>query len=273
VTKYVFVLCPPFSGSTVLWQLLATSPNASALPTEGQFVDAVRDVMWEDRWNPEVDFPWPMIKREWERVWDLAKPVLLEKSPPNLIRARAIGETFCPAYFLAMVRNPYAFCEGYERRRHTGMTYAARFWVECAQRQLTNVEHLERVILLTYEELTQNTCDVSDRILRFVPELGRLDTGATITAESILGFGPRRIRNLNQIKINQLSTRDIFEINYVLANHTDLLCRFGYGLLHPSRGRTLRRCMSFLPLRLVQLTSYPRRARRRIEALLGRRRL
>jgi hypothetical protein len=42
---HLFVLCPPYSGSTVLWKLLATSPNVSALPVEGQFLESTQGVM------------------------------------------------------------------------------------------------------------------------------------------------------------------------------------------------------------------------------------
>ncbi len=30
--SYLFVLCPPYSGSTLLWKLLSTSQNVSSLP-------------------------------------------------------------------------------------------------------------------------------------------------------------------------------------------------------------------------------------------------
>ena len=90
---YLFVLSPPRSGSTVLWKLLATSPNVSALPKEGQFLDSVRPLMRGQHWNPEQQFPWQTIKTEWEKIWDFHKPIKLDKSPPNLLRAKEI-ETF-----------------------------------------------------------------------------------------------------------------------------------------------------------------------------------
>jgi hypothetical protein len=167
------------SGSTLLWRLLQTSPHVSALPNEGQYLQPVRKIMLPDRWNPELKLPWAKIKDEWHKFWDLEKPLLLDKSVPNLIRAKQIEAAFPGAHFVAMVRDPYAQCEGIVRRRHrlrmlrqperlpkhlkdtprTGSTrdyameLAVRQWVWMADRQMRNVQELERVIHFTYEDL------------------------------------------------------------------------------------------------------------------------
>ncbi|HLB06983.1 MAG TPA: sulfotransferase, partial [Alphaproteobacteria bacterium] len=45
---------------------------------------------------------------EWARYWDLEKPVLLEKSPPNLIRSRLLNALFPGARFIFVLRHPVA---------------------------------------------------------------------------------------------------------------------------------------------------------------------
>ena len=85
--KYLFVLSPPYCGSTVLWRLLHTSPAGSAHPKEGQMLDGVKHIMRDGAWDPEKKFPWAQIKARWEAVWDTNKAVLIEKSPPNIVRA------------------------------------------------------------------------------------------------------------------------------------------------------------------------------------------
>ncbi len=161
--KYLFVLCPPLSGSTLLWKLLQTSPSVTAHSKEGQFLDGVVEIMRKGAWNPEQKFPWNKIKHNWEEIWDMNKPVALEKSPPNILRAFEIEKVFCPASFIAMIRNPYAVCEGLRRnikateikggvQKRAGFVraltqdpdklfygdeieVAARFWVKCARYQ------------------------------------------------------------------------------------------------------------------------------------------
>ena len=59
---YLFILCPPYSGSTLLWRLVATSSNVSVLPAEGQFLPEVKDEMRAAAWEPDVDVSSPRIK-------------------------------------------------------------------------------------------------------------------------------------------------------------------------------------------------------------------
>jgi hypothetical protein len=43
---------------------------------------------------------------EWSRYWDVSKPYLLEKSPPNLIRTRFLQAMFPSSYFVVLLRHP-----------------------------------------------------------------------------------------------------------------------------------------------------------------------
>lgn len=45
---------------------------------------------------------------EWGRLWDLSRPYLLEKSPPNLVRMRFLQRLFPNTYFVVIVRHPIA---------------------------------------------------------------------------------------------------------------------------------------------------------------------
>ena len=58
MSAYVFVLCPPYCGSTVLWKLIATSDRVSALPDEGQFLPEVKDTMRDGEWDASRHMPW-----------------------------------------------------------------------------------------------------------------------------------------------------------------------------------------------------------------------
>jgi len=131
MSYYLFVLCPPYSGSTLLWKLLSTSANVSALPAEGQFLPELESLMREKPWDPAHTLPWPEIKRVWESYWNMDRPVLLEKSPPNLIRTQDILAHFHPVKFVVMVRNPYAQSEGLMRRNNWPVKRAANFSMMC----------------------------------------------------------------------------------------------------------------------------------------------
>ncbi len=228
---YLFVLCPPFSGSTVLWELLKTSPNVSDLSKEGQFVKEVKDIMRDSPWDwkNQKKYPWDFIKKVWTENWDQSKPILLEKSPPNLIRAFEIEQIFDPCYFIATIRNPYAFCEGFNRRFNFNVkNLGATFWVKCAEFQKKNIQGLSNVIKFSYEEFTEDTVEIKNNLLNFLPQLETLDIDTDFEVTSIEGKVSRKITNLNQVKINKLSSKDISKINRILFNHPDIMDFFGY---------------------------------------------
>lgn len=243
--KYVFVLCPPFCGSTLLAEILDTSKNVSCNnprgTREGQKLPRVRDIMYDsrNRWEADAVFPWPLIQKEWLKYWDISRPILLEKSPPNLIRAVVIESYFQPAYFVCMVRNPYAHCEGLIRRNNRKPDEAAAFTVKCLMYQKANIEALSRVLFFTYEELASDSDGVRERLIEFLPEL------ADISVEGVFHSHNQRrrnlsITNLNKEKIERLTPGQMSEITRVLSVERDILEYFGYSTMDAHAGNPLR---------------------------------
>lgn len=234
---HLFVLCPPASGSTLLWRILQTSPALSALPGEGQAV-APTQLFSRDRWNPRKVIPWGEVEQVWRAHWDLERPVLLEKSPPHLIRAHQLEAHFPDSRFIVMIRNPYAFCEGVRRRWGHRYTWRnlAQFWVTLARYQIENTRSLRRTLAFTYEDLTADAAGVCARLVEFVPELGYLDpSGRHAVFERAAP-----VTDLNRDQIARLSPWAISAISDALAPYPDLLTHFGYQLLSPSRPVYLR---------------------------------
>jgi hypothetical protein len=231
MSSYLFVLCPPYSGSTLLWKLLSTSANVSALPDEGQFLPELKGVMRDKPWNAEHRLPWPEIKRVWDSYWDHAKPVLLEKSPPNIIRTRAILEYFQPVQFVIMVRNPYAQGEGLMRRNNWPARRAANFAMMCLQTQLENRRQLDNATVLTYESLVQDPVRACASLGEFNPALSDMDAGASFEVHSIDGTLDRPITDLNEKKIAALTAATIESLNEVFHQHRETMDAWGYPLL------------------------------------------
>jgi len=245
--KYLFVLCTPFTGSWLLHDVVATSSHVSTLPDEGQHLAEAYDIMHGaplmqgHQWDSSRSFPWEKIKSVWDSYWDEESPIRLEKSPPNLLRARSIEDTFEPAYFLVMIGNPYAFCEGCARRKnHLDTAESAKLWLKCARKQIENVEDRERVYFMTYEEFTTNTEDKVREIEKFIPDLGSLGINTSGTF-STLGRKQDRIWNINNLKKMKLSNKQVKEANSVFEGSWDVLDYFGYEKMSPSFDRRLRR--------------------------------
>lgn len=225
---FLFVLCPPYSGSTLLWQLLCTSPRVSALPGEGQFLPELQELMRAGPWRRDQQLPWPQIRAVWESYWDMGKPLLLEKSPPNIIRAAELARHFQPARFIIMVREPLAHAEGLMRRNGWSAERAARFSAMCLGVQLENARQLQHTLVLTYEALVADPAAACRRLLDFLPELDRLDHGASFAVHSLDGTVARPITDLNARKRAALSTADRATIDAVLAGHGETLAAWGY---------------------------------------------
>ncbi|MDY6781435.1 MAG: sulfotransferase [Cyanobacteriota bacterium] len=231
--SYVFILCPPYSGSTLLWKLVSTSDAVSSLPKEGQFLPEVRKVMRRDPWNSNEQFPWETIKEVWNKYWDPSKPLLLEKSPPNIIRTREIIEHFSPIYFLLMVRNPYAHCESLMRRNKVNAEEAAEFTLRCMRQQAENVANLDVSLAFTYEALVQNPKLIAEKIQSFIPQIGELQYDKKFETRAIDGIQSRKIVDFNQKKIDNLSLSDLDKINRALGENKDIMEYWGYEFYTP----------------------------------------
>ena len=234
--KYLFVLSPAFCGSTLLNEILSTSESVSVNnqwgAREGQKLPTVRAIMYdhERRWDKSLDFDWKYIKKEWRKYWDLSAPILLEKSPPNIVRAKSIEEHFHPSYFIVFHRNPYAHCESLIRRRKRDATVAAELAIQCLNFQKANLKGLERTIRISYEELTDNTVETVEALNKFLPELKGIKHEQTFTAHNYLGKN-MKVNNLNDDKISKLTSHQIKEINHVFKKNKEVLDFFNYSLI------------------------------------------
>jgi len=231
--KHLFILSPPASGSTLLWRIVQTSPEVAAFSREGKGL--VKHILaGKDRWNPSKIIPWEKVKQVWYEAWDLKKTILLEKSPPHLVRASQLEQNFPESYFIVSVRNPYAFCEGVSRRhsKNRGSFFnIAKFWIMCCRYQIRNIEELRNNIFFSYEDLTNNPSYTSEKIIKFLPELSGmgLEQHFTVFEKSM------KIVNLNKKQISRLSDGDIYEINQVLKDYPDIMSFFNYRYLEPSK--------------------------------------
>jgi len=235
--KFLFILSPPHSGSTLLSEVLSLSENVSENnpvgTREGQQLPEVAPLLFRQsrRWEPDFKPDWPQIKRIWLKYWDVTRPVLLEKSPPNIVRAAELSIHFVPAFFIVLYRNPYAHCEGMMRRNKVSAREAARVSMRCLDFQRKNLEQLDRVVRVSYEELTDRPAEVLERFKQLLPELGdiRLE-GQTFSAHNFLNR-QMGLKNLNAQKIERIPQSDLTVMNEVFRQHAELLDYFGYVLI------------------------------------------
>ncbi|MFK7983617.1 MAG: sulfotransferase [Saprospiraceae bacterium] len=233
--KYLFILSPSFCGSTLLNELISTSPYVSVNnpfgTREGQTLPTIRKIMFDHtrRWDESLDFDWEYLKEEWREYWDTNKAVLLEKSPPNIIRAASIKKAFPNSFFIILYRNPYAHCEGFIRR-YGNPKSAAEFAIKCLAYQRKNQLLSLNSISISYEDLTSKPEKIKDQIISFIPEIKDIKSDIKFSAQNFKNK-KMAIKNLNKEKINKLSQAQLNEINEVFYKNKELLQFFDYELI------------------------------------------
>jgi hypothetical protein len=95
--------------------------------------------------------------QEWSRCWDLSKPYLLEKSPPNLIRTRFLQAVFPDSYFIVISRHPIAVSMATVKWTGLGLEALLKHWLHCHHLFELDRPYLRNVRVIKYEDLIRGT--------------------------------------------------------------------------------------------------------------------
>lgn len=112
--------------------------------------------------------------REWGQYWDLDKPYLLEKSPPNIIRMRFLQALFPNSYFIVLMRHPiavsYATRAWYRKYRIYWRRYIQilEHWVVSHEIFEEDYSHLTRIFPLKYEYFVADPIAWMEKIYDFL---------------------------------------------------------------------------------------------------------
>ena len=234
--KYLFILSPPFSGSTLLNQIISSSKNVSCNNNigtrEGQTIPGVKKIMFDKkRWDEKKQIPWKKIKKIWRSHWFLKKPILLDKSIPNIMRVNQLKDVFYPNYFICMVRNPYAICEGVMRRSNKSAEVAAKFTIKCFKYQMKNIKSHKDILFFSYEDLCENTTNTINKIKQHINKLDDINTNQKFNAHNFKTKKSMHITNLNYEKINKIQQKDLLIINKYFKESKDVLDFFNYDII------------------------------------------
>jgi len=91
---------------------------------------------------------------EWSRYWDLSKPFLLEKSPPNLIRARFLQALFPESRFVMTVRHPLIVALATQRwKGNLALRDLIEHWFTAHDTFAKDAPHIRRLRVVRYEQL------------------------------------------------------------------------------------------------------------------------
>lgn len=172
--KYIFVLCPPYQGSTIIVNLLNSSKNVSTFLNcntwagESQWLYKTHgdENYKNNKWDPDYKLNMKLVDKVFNIYLDKRKEIWVEKNPPSICRAKMYQDYFSKlgdVYFIISIRNPYS----------TGH-YDTEQWIKYAQYQKFNLENLNNLISISYEECCNNLEKVISKITNKIPELGKI---------------------------------------------------------------------------------------------------
>jgi hypothetical protein len=237
------------SGTTLLARLLAAHPEISGFSgtgvpaDEGQHLQSVYPAVKEYGgpgrfgFTPESHLTEasPLVSEEsartiyeeWSRHWDLERRVLLEKSPPNLLKARFLQALFPGCAFVVIVRHPIPVSIPTAQWRGTRRyDRLLRHWLRCHALFEADREHLERVHALTYEQLVRDPAEVLRGIFEFL-ELEPVPPSEPVEG----GANEKYFRRWRELKRDP---RMRVYLDLVSLRFERRVRRYGYSLLFPS---------------------------------------
>jgi hypothetical protein len=94
---------------------------------------------------------------DWSRHWDLEKAVLVEKSPPNLIRTRFLQALFPDASFVVVTRHPIPVAYATAKwRRGESLRTLLRHWVVAHEIYGDDRQRVDRLHEVRFEDFVRD---------------------------------------------------------------------------------------------------------------------
>jgi hypothetical protein len=179
---FVFVGGLHRSGTTLLARAIAKHDDVSgfrkteALANEGQFLQSVYPIArefggtgrfgFDERSHMTEDHPLATeanrdkLVSEWGRYWHLERRVLVEKSPPNLLKLRFLQALFPEGTFVVIMRHPIAVSYATQKWSETSLESLLEHWLVCHQIFLEDAPHIGRLMLVRYEDFVADPAGV-----------------------------------------------------------------------------------------------------------------
>ncbi len=248
---FVFVGGLHRSGTTLLARAVAKHEEASgfrkteALANEGQFLQSVYPIArefggtgrfgFDERSHLTEDSPLATeanrdrLVAEWGEYWNLDKRVLIEKSPPNLLKLRFLQALFADASFVMIMRHPIAVSYATQKWSKTSLESLLEHWLVCHEIFLEDAPHIRRLTLVRYEDFVSDPQRVVGRIQE---QLGLAPGESSFAARS--GINDSYFKRWNA-RLRPLQRRQHEELSRRLEERAN---RFGYSLAEPERDVT-----------------------------------
>jgi hypothetical protein len=256
---WLIILAFPNGGSTAIAKLLMTAEGTVALNSriEGQWLVPEMSSP-RNRWNPRHSLDYEDIRTRWIdairrnlRASNAggSRRVVIEKSPPNMCRYRAIISMLSSMKtdIIVMTRDPYATCAGWHNRygpegidRDWGWpgqpptdedSYfhaLGKIWIERAR--YLHSARSDATCWIRYEDFVDHPSVTVGQLAEKIPCLRSVNADANIQVKD---YPSQKIRNMNKEQIASLTTNQMAAISSALTEASELVAGFGYDVTPP----------------------------------------
>ena len=237
---FLFIITPPYSGSTALAKILNSSHSSTFLQkrAEGQWL--IPGMCAKDRWDPAKVMNWKSIRSVWlHRVQEIQSLVqnvdlVIEKSPGSLVRINQLIDVFPNHSLMAFNRNPFANCSSIlyrtkqnnksDEERIRALKKIAAKWLNRSRWIRKWIEE-KNIVNFTYENFCAAPAECILPLIKIIPALQFVDVSKEIKVKD---YKKQRLINQNAIQIERLTQKEIGAISEVLCTDPELVMFFGY---------------------------------------------
>ena len=246
--EWLFVATFANGGSTALAKLLVSAPGAVMLHESGEAQWLVPAMTADGQaYDPETSFDWDEVRRIWlGELENKPQPsVVVEKSPPHLVRMRKVLAAFAdmPCVLVRLTRDPYAVCASWAKR-YSPAKLASDWGAPTAGLDPEDAAYFEQLgclygerarymvefddvtdLTLSYEDLAEDPAAALAPLVERLPLLAQVDPEAKI---AIKDYPPQRLENMNARQIARLTPDQRGAVATGLAPYGDAIAELGY---------------------------------------------
>ena len=236
---FVFILTPPYTGSTAIANYLATSPNIGLLRKNGEGQSLVPGI--HRNWDADARIDEESIRSTWlNRYQEINSngriEIIVEKSPPNMVRIEALRSLFRKTTCLVNNRDPVAFCSSTFFRNTPNLSHmkkadrlnalhkTALVWV---RRSNTLKEYLsaQRVMACSYEQFCDSPQSLQTLFEKATGKAIKPDENPVLKIKDYQSSG---IEHKNKEQVQRLNKIEIETVVNTLDPYSALTSLFGY---------------------------------------------
>jgi hypothetical protein len=188
--RYAFVCGLHRSGTTLITRCLMQHPmvsgfkNTGVIEDEGQFLQTVlpREIIYggvgrfgfDPRAHMTEESEFNTVENsvkllsEWRPHWDVSRPVLIEKTPSNLLRMRLLDRLVQPSSFIVVTRHPLVVTLASLKWTEGNLFSLLSHWVHCYRLARSDAALLDRVVWVSYEAFVADPAGQLARLEQFL---------------------------------------------------------------------------------------------------------